>query len=254
MNKYIKHKIKSFAALYTDNLFDQYDVESFFVAARDYSGDRSFIREIGDFIAHPELKTQGVIQDNLVGKAIRSLDRFLDKYKRENIDITKIPLVELLCDNETIAKEIMQMFELSGLDLKIDVNDDSFRDFVFCTIVLLGNFNIKVDTTYNGKYKERIYSLEAYYSNHVTLELCFESSRFRRKAGSVSLLTVSNVWPGCITVLEPQRKHLDGFIARRFKDGYLAAIEFKNDRGQVLHCKNDLDGSTLLSSKTQSSL
>ena len=254
MNKYIKHKIQNFADIYSSNLFDQYDVESFFVAARDYSENSTFIREIGDFIAHPKMKTIGTIRDNLVGVAIPSLDRFIDKYKRGSIDITKIPSVELLCDNKTISKELEQIFKIADIDKNINESDDSFRDFMFCTILLLGNFSVKVKTKHNGVTKENIYPLEAHYSNHVTLEINFESNKFKRKGGIISILEVPNVWPACPRVIVPQKEHLNGYIARRFKEGFLAAVEFKHDKSKTPLTQENMVGSTFWPSKTKSIL
>ena len=61
MNAYCKHKIHQFYESYRHRTFDQDDVALLIVLARGYSDKGSIIRELGDFLAHPDEKDRGIV-------------------------------------------------------------------------------------------------------------------------------------------------------------------------------------------------
>ncbi|EMQ2877118.1 hypothetical protein V9N52_002402, partial [Vibrio navarrensis] len=78
----VKNSIESFLRKFELREFDQQDVKLFFVDVRDYSEKSSFAREIGDFIAHPDLKTTGQYFSKLksIRNQLKSMhERFLQK-------------------------------------------------------------------------------------------------------------------------------------------------------------------------------
>ncbi|EGR0111317.1 hypothetical protein ACTNRH_004333 [Vibrio vulnificus] len=137
----VKNSIESFLRKFEQREFDQQDVKLFFVDVRDYSEKSSFAREIGDFIAHPDLKTTGQYFSKL--KSIRNQlkamhERFLQKGTMPKLNAFYSEEEIFECLNNTICS---LGFEF---DLTHERYDVQRKDFIFCLVGILSTASIKV--------------------------------------------------------------------------------------------------------------
>jgi hypothetical protein len=235
MNEYCKHTINRFYDLFVSRQFDQDDIALLFVVARDYFDKGEVVRELGDFIAHPKLKTQGIVFNNIKGKVIPQFDKFLDKYKRGNVDITKLPAIDVLCSDELLIEQLLKIFKLANIAPEnISREDDNFREFVFCLVFLLSNYKLLINND--------ALEMSAIYSHSLVLRVSVESSKKSRTFAQIPVLQVHNVWIDCPTIPMPAEHTLTQHIVRRFDDGcqgYVAAISFNDDQGQKIYKSKD---------------
>lgn len=230
MNEYCKYKIKSFYEKYIDRTFDQDDVAQFFVNSRDYSKRGSIIREVGDFLAHPNLKDRGIVLDSI--KEIMPLfDNMLEDKRRGKVDYFNQPTFKGLGSDDELINDLNHIFESAGINAKlISREDNNYRDFLFCTIFLLSTFKIK--------YNEQELTLQAVYSHSLKLQVICESKNYQRHFAALPVLQLSNVWTNCPTTFSAPEYTLENHIARRFKQGFIAAISYENDS---IHKKTRFD-------------
>ena len=231
MNEYCKHTIERFYDLFVSRQFDQDDIALLFVVARDYFEKGEVVRELGDLIAHPKLKTKGIVLNNIKGKVIPQFNSFLDKYKRGSVDITKLPAIDVLCSNDLLIKQLSKVFKLANIvPYHISREDDNFREFVFCLVFLLSNYKLLL----NGDVLE----MSAIYSHSLELRVSVESYKNSRNFFQIPVLQVHNVWVDCPTIPMPAEHPLKQHIARRFDDGgngFIGAISFDDDQGHKIY-------------------
>jgi hypothetical protein len=219
MNTYAKHTIQRFHLAYTSRLFDQDDVALLLVLARDYAPKGTVLRELGDFLAHPQEKTKGIALS-----CVETLATYFEEhFRRGRSDReTNRPTFKGLATDEELRTALEFMFELSGLPRpRIRREDNEFREFVFCVICLLGTCKVK----YDG----RTFPLSIEYSHSFSLQIHYESRSRARHFAVLPLLQIHNVWIGCPTLLGGVKYALRDHVARRFAGGLLAAIPFELD-------------------------
>ncbi|CAM4356846.1 hypothetical protein PSOS111911_15110 [Pseudoalteromonas ostreae] len=221
MNQYYKHQIQEFYRSFLERSFDQKDIANFYVMSRDYARKNSVIREIGDFLAHPDKKDRGIV--------LRSITDVMPLFEAEVEDyragiersFEERPRFKSL-ESDIIIEDIKLIFDQANIRSgSIDKNDGNFRDFLFCTIFLLSTFAIQ--------YKDQRLNLEAIYSHSLTLQVSCESVKFDRNFVLLPILFLPNVWINCPSTIVPKH-HLKRHIARRFKQGFLAAVPYELDK------------------------
>ena len=231
MNEYCKHTIKKFYDRFISRQFDQDDLALLFVVSRDYFERGEIVRELGDFIAHPKLKTKGIVINNIKSSIVPQFNRFLDKYKKNNVDITQLHSIDVLCSDEELIDELTKIFNLAGIEAtEISREDDNFREFLFCLVFLLSNYKLSI----NGQEVE----MSAIYSRSLSLRILVESSKNSRNFSRLSILQVHNVWADCPTLPTTTEHDLSHHIARRFDDGkkgFIGAISFCDDQGSKIY-------------------
>lgn len=143
MNAYTEYQIKNFYEKYKDQTFDQDDIALFITASRDDTNHGSIFKELGDFIAHPNLKDRGM--------AIKNLKPAIKYFEENTGDMLggKRPTIEVpfsIGFNNEILDELYSVFGMVGIyPLSRNIHSPSFRDFIFCLIFLLGNFKLKLN-------------------------------------------------------------------------------------------------------------
>lgn len=204
-----------------ERTFDQDDVAFFLVINRDYSPRNSIFRELGDFLAHPDMKNKGLVIDDL-SNVTNDFDERTEEYFstiRVNQPIYRgLPL-------DKIHKELKRVFKSAGIDIfKFKIKDDCFREFIYCLIFLLSGFRVKLG--------DRTFELLAYYGHNLELRVEYESSQHKRNIIMLPIIILGNVWIKC-----PQHSYtkLEKYIVRRFDNGLLGAIKYVDDKGS---CKN----------------
>lgn len=220
MNEYCKHIIVKFHQSFLARTFDQDDVALLIVLTREYTRKGRVLRELGDFLAHPEEKDRGLVLDS-----VRRAATFFEKDCRryfEDPDF-KPPVVSGLGPIEELLADIVGVFQLAGISSPvIGEDDDNFRDFVFCVIFLLSSFRIN--------YEGRLLELKVEYAHSLTLLIAYESTNYLRHFALLPIFNLSNVWIQCPTFSKHSlRRH----IARRFKEGSLCAIAYEDDLGRA---------------------
>lgn len=219
MNEYSKHKLGRFHRSFLERTFDQDDVALFIVLARDYTKKVSIFRELGDFLAHPDSKNRGIVLES-VRHAAEAFDRDFRK-SRTDKDF-RWPAFTGLGTLEDLLAELKEVFKLAGVqEHRFGKESASFRDFVFCTIFLLGTCKIKLD----GK----LYKLEVEYSHALSLKLRYENKAHPRHFVVMPVVMLLNVWIDCPTIPMPAAHVLTNHIARRLIGGMLAAISYEDD-------------------------
>jgi hypothetical protein len=223
MNSYAKHTITRFYHAYTDQLFDQDDVVLFLVLARDYAQQNSILRELGDFLAHPDAKDRGLTLAS-VDKLANDFEQNCEQYFRDSK--FDPPLFKGLGQLTDLLSDLRGMFMQANLALtEMTTEDDSFRQFVFCVICLLGACSVK--------HKDRIFELSVEYSHSFSLLFRYESLRFPQHFAVLPLLQLANVWVDCPSVPVPTKYELKNIIARRFNNKLLAAIAYDDEPQNV---------------------
>lgn len=217
MNKYTHHHIERFYEKFISRSFDQDDAAMFIVLARDYTPVGSIFRELGDFLAHPDEKSRG-----LVIRAFQETIDFFDDNTLETFDGAELPKqrssgIGVL---DEVKTSLCAIFAQGGIEHEIESrNELRFRDFVFCLIFLLGNFRLKM----NGQ----LVQIQVKYGNALSLSISYESANYDRHYLSLNLMLLCGVWPQCIPTY--YEKDLSGYMVRRFSNGYLGAIPYELD-------------------------
>ena len=233
MNEYCKYKIKSFYEAFLDRTFDQDDVAQFFVISRDYSQKGSIIREVGDFLAHPNIKDRGIVL-NSIKEIMPLFDKEIEDFRNNSVDYWNQPKFKGLGSDNDLINDLNYIFKSAGLnEKKIDRDDNNYRDFLFCSIFLLSTFKVK--------FKNQELELEAIYSHSLRLQARCESLNYQRHFALLPVLQLPNVWTDCPTVLSAPEHNLKNHIARRFKQGFIAAISYENDSKNKSQVYNSSD-------------
>ncbi|MCX7255384.1 MAG: hypothetical protein NTZ64_01250 [Polaromonas sp.] len=229
MNEYCKHKVRQFHASFKERSFDQDDVALLIVLTRDYTKKGSIFRELGDFLAHPSEKDRGLVL-NSVKSAASSFEKDCRRYFEE--PDFKPPTFKGLGTLEELITDILIIFNLAGFPQdQIKEDDANFRDFVFCIIFLLSTFKIKNET--------RLFDFKVDYSHSLTLFISYESKNFPRHFATLPVLFLGNVWINCTSLFGARQNLLKNHIARRFEEGFLAAIRYEDDlQKKILHSKD----------------
>lgn len=218
MNAYTKYQIRNFYEKYEGQTFDQDDIALFITASRDDTNRGSIFRELGDFIAHPNLKTHGL--------SIKNLEPAF-KYFEENTDNMldgKRPTIEIpfsIGFNDEILDELYSIFGMVGIHpTSRNIHSPSFRDFIFCLIFLLGNFKLKLN--------KKTCPLVVTFSGALSLTVFYPSNKYPKYLAEFTLVFLGNVYTRGLPSF--YKKKLDGHIARRLFDGSLAAIPYEFDK------------------------
>lgn len=231
MNENVKHEVKRFYQLYTQGDFSQRDLQVFIGSFRDYSSVGGVLREVGDFLAHPKAKTKGVF----VKSASNNLDVF-----EELLISGKKGLLAGFFSLSKVAKELEAVFsDVMDENVSISIEDKSFREFVFCLILLLDSYKM----VFNGKRISGKYTAEllATYDNELSLILKVESQNplYKKNYIEMNVLQLSNVAPQRSTLLGGSPISLKGFVAQRFACGSIGAVS--RDVDQNLSSNTPLD-------------
>ncbi|MCG3881208.1 hypothetical protein [Psychrobacter sp. Ps3] len=218
MNAYTEYQIKNFYEKYESQTFDQDDVSLFITASRDDTNRGSIFRELGDFIAHPNLKTHGL--------SIKNLKPAL-KYFEENTDDMldgKRPTIEVpfsIGFNNEILDELYSVFGMVEIyPSSRHIHSPSFREFMFCLIFLLGNFKLELN--------KKTCPLVVTFSGALSLTVLYPSDKYPKYLAEFTLAFLGNVYTGGLPSF--YKKKLDGHIVRRLFDGSLAAIPYEFDK------------------------
>ncbi len=218
MNAYTEYQIKNFYEKYESQTFDQDDVSLFITASRDDTNRGSIFRELGDFIAHPNLKTHGL--------SIKNLKPAI-KYFEENTDDMldgKRPTIEVpfsIGFNNEILDELYSVFGMVGIyPSSRNIHSPSFREFMFCLIFLLGNFKLELN--------KKTCPLVVTFSGALSLTVLYPSNKYPKYLAEFTLAFLGNVYTGGLPSF--YKKKLDEHIVRRLFDGSLAAIPYEFDK------------------------
>ncbi len=218
MNAYTEYQIKNFYEKYKDQTFDQDDIALFITASRDDTNHGSIFKELGDFIAHPNLKDRGM--------AIKNLNPAIKYFEENTGDMLggKRPTIEVpfsIGFNNEILDELYSVFGMVGIyPLSRNIHSPSFRDFIFCLIFLLGNFKLKLN--------KKTCPLVVTFSGALSLTVFYPSNKYPKYLAEFTLAFLGNVYTGGLPSF--YKKKLDGHIARRLFDGSLAAIPYEFDK------------------------
>ena len=218
MNAYTEYQIKNFYEKYKDQTFDQDDIALFITASRDDTNHGSIFKELGDFIAHPNLKDRGM--------AIKNLKPAIKYFEENTGDMPggKRPTIEVpfsIGFNNEILDELYSVFGMVGIyPLSRNIHSPSFRDFIFCLIFLLGNFKLKLN--------KKTCPLVVTFSGALSLTVFYPSNKYPKYLAEFTLVFLGNVYTGGLPSF--YKKKLDGHIARRLFDGSLAAIPYEFDK------------------------
>ncbi|WP_296190348.1 MULTISPECIES: hypothetical protein [unclassified Psychrobacter] len=218
MNAYTEYQIKNFYEKYKDQTFDQDNIALFITASRDGTNHGSIFKELGDFIAHPNLKDRGM--------AIKNLKPAIKYFEENTGDMLggKRPTIEVpfsIGFNNEILDELYSVFGMVGIyPLSRNIHSPSFRDFIFCLIFLLGNFKLKLN--------KKTCPLVVTFSGALSLTVFYPSNKYPKYLAEFTLVFLGNVYTGGLPSF--YKKKLDGHIARRLFDGSLAAIPYEFDK------------------------
>lgn len=218
MNAYTEYQIKNFYEKYKDQTFDQDNIALFITASRDDTNHGSIFKELGDFIAHPNLKDRGM--------AIKNLNPAIKYFEENTGDMLggKRPTIEVpfsIGFNNEILDELYSVFGMVGIyPLSRNIHSPSFRDFIFCLIFLLGNFKLKLN--------KKTCPLVVTFSGALSLTVFYPSNKYPKYLAEFTLVFLGNVYTGGLPSF--YKKKLDGHIARRLFDGSLAAIPYEFDK------------------------
>jgi hypothetical protein len=163
MNSLCKHHIARFHQQYINRTFDQDDVTLFLVLVRDFHDKNSVFKELGDFLAHPECKSQGLTLKNFSRYTHSFETNIKEIFIERNYQGTSYKGIGTFDD---IFRGLKQTFKLVGLKLGSSSKGDlAFRDFVFCLIFMLNNFKLQVD--------DRLFQLKVIYGHSLELNNYF---------------------------------------------------------------------------------
>jgi hypothetical protein len=110
MNEYCKHKVHQFYLSLEKGSFDQDDVALFIVLIRDYSAKGSILRELGDFLAHPDKKDRGIVLNSVKHAAALFEENCLEYFKNE---VLKPPVFKGIGTLDELVTDIQAILTLS---------------------------------------------------------------------------------------------------------------------------------------------
>ncbi|RZT98244.1 hypothetical protein EV681_0020 [Advenella incenata] len=233
MNEYVKHSIRKFHKLYQQRVFDQDDVALILVLVRDYTAKGGLLRELGDFLAHPDRKDRGLLITEIHRIAALHDEFLTEEYRlRRNgleYDYTKLPRFHGITRDQ-LSNELAAVLSFSDVDTRnFDSNSHSFREFVACVILLLEPCQLKVN--------DQLLRVEVEYGHAITALVKYESQLYRNNFASLPILSLLNV------NIHMTRQHecftLSSVVARRHRSGGLFAISHCNDLvEQFMHREN----------------
>lgn|GEM_PF-5320700 len=220
MNAYCRHKVHQFYESYRNRRFDQDEVALFTVLMRDYSGHGSIMRELGDFLAHPDEKDRGIIIRSVKEATSHFEENCLAYFHSKEFEP---PVFKGLGTEEELSSELKDLFAAANISATgIGVEDGPFRDFVFCIIFLLSSCRLKLGA--------RLFDLNVEYAHGLTLYISYESLNLPRYFVVLPVLRLRNVWIENNSFFAKSKFKLENHIARRFKEGFLGAISYDDDR------------------------
>lgn len=223
MNLYSKHTIKKFYEMYLSKTFDQDDVAFFIAINRDYTPKGSIFRELGDFLAHPNLKDRGMV--------IKTLKPAVD-YFEKNTDAMmggQRPTIDIpfgVGAKHEILEDLFIVFNVVGKKMSNnEVQSQRFREFMFCLIFLLSNFRIELNN--------KICSLEVHFSGSLSLTVKYPSDKYPNYSIILKLAFLDNVHTKCLAY-SPFGLEIKSHIVRRIFNGSLAAVPYDFDNNEYL--------------------
>ncbi|WP_157956780.1 hypothetical protein [Salinicola halimionae] len=225
MNSYCRHKAHHFFEIYQNRSFDQDDIALFTVLTRDYSEQGSILRELGDFLAHPDEKDRGLVLKNVKQAASHFENNCLAYFHDEAFEP---PLFKGLGTLDELSNELKRIFIASGVWVEdIEIDGVHFRDFVFGIIFLLSSFRVKLG--------DRLFNMSVEYAHGLTLYISYESLNFPRRHIRLPVMFLGNVWIENISPFGGSKSILKDHIARRFEEGFLGAVHYDDDpNGELL--------------------
>ncbi|MAX53582.1 MAG: hypothetical protein CMH22_16515 [Methylophaga sp.] len=234
MNEYCKHRILSFYTLFRERQFEQDDVAFFLILIRDYSQKGSIIREVADFLAHPEEKNKGILLKR-VEKIVPKMEEYIGQVNsNDTISHTRPPIFSGLSFHKEIITGIRRAFQKVGLkNVAISESDIEYREFIFCLIFLLSGFKLK--------FGNASIELTVLYSRDLILIANCPIHKYQNSFAQLPVLLLKDVWPdanpnGFGHVLEQH-------IVKRFHNGFLAAVNYEFDKYDLLlEAKNSTYG------------
>lgn len=225
MNQYCKHNIEKFYRSFIDRTFDQDAVSLFLAASRDYTKKGSVLRELGDFIAHPDEKDRGIVI-NAIEKIIPQFDEYLAKCRESRefaSDPDKLPMFYGIA-LEDVAKDLYDIFRRAGIEIdSIEIDGDSFREFSATIIIILGACKLKAGG--------QILEMEIYYGPSLYAQVSYESRKYIRHYASLSVMQLNNVNTSAewFSLAFRNGVRIESKIARRSKYFGLVAISYEDD-------------------------
>ena len=215
MNTHTSHIINMFFEKYSKRVFDQDDVRLFISSVRDYTKRNGVLRELGDFLAHPECKNRGISITNFTSIISYFEDNAISS---PNQKLINSPPYKSIGDAEEILLELAYIFNLTGRKLtNQNENDLALRDFIFCVIFLLGGYKLK--------FNDRLFKMSVIYGHSLELAVEYESGKHSNHFASLTVLFLRNIWKES----RNQKIKLEGHIVRRFDNGHLMATSYEND-------------------------
>jgi hypothetical protein len=221
MNIYSEHMIMRFHQLYVSRSFDQDDVTLFIISCRDYCKPKGSLREIGDFIAHPQERDRGLTLTSVLAVA-PSFEDMLRGERYGGDSNKQLPTYLGIGTREAILADLASVFSLCNAG-PVDTSPDSpeFREFLFCLIFLLSQFTLRLG--------DQNLAFNVEYARDLSLVIKYESINYSRHYARLTVLRIRDIW------LEvPQVGHFSpiivtNHIARRFARGYLCAVPYEAD-------------------------
>lgn len=224
LNSNANHEVVRFFKLFKSRAFDQRDVSSFIREIRDFLPKKSILREFGDFLAHPQCKDRGA-SVLMAENNIETFERMLTGEISEDEARNRLKDIGGL---GALVDSVQQVLAGAGIeDVIVGFDEPSFRDFVFCLVFLLDSYSMKIKSPLiNSEYS---FSMRVQYDSGVALNMMMESASRKHNFISCNLLYLPNVSPERTLGLNQHAIDASGMIARRFKQGFIAAIERDED-------------------------
>lgn len=218
MDEHTAHIVRNFNRKLKKRSFDQYDYEHFCASVRDYAPRKSALREIGDFLAHPKLKTKGE-SINSIRSAKSDFDRFLDEYYGREIE--KEFIFEGFGGSRKLLGDISAILTFAGISdaSVIDECSNVGRDIIFCTIFCLGQFAVETPSSRNP--------LEISIVGNTTLclSVILGSDLYPRHRVNLVFLSIQ-IGRDLVPFATGKARN---FIARRLEEGPMCAVSYESD-------------------------
>ncbi|WP_025517509.1 hypothetical protein [Bordetella trematum] len=223
MNTYSEHAVRKFHAAYQEGSFDQDDVALLIVVSRDYTKKGGVLRELGDFLAHPDRKTKGLVIDEIQRVAPQFDDFLIHDYEGLKNGLEYDPDMAPIftgIKREALASELSKLFALAQIkDTAVDEDSCSFREFVACVILLLEPCLIYVN--------QQTLKVDVTYGHSITATVSYESHMYKNHFAKLTILSLPNVNLSWLPL--HHTVPVTGMIARRDKHGGLIGITREND-------------------------
>lgn len=159
MNSYCQYVINDFHSMFNTRKFEQKDVIHFIMTIREYTDEKSILRELGDFIAHIKKKDRGKTISLIERNSIK-FNTYIDDYfnkkesktlKFEILDIRQLAIELNILLNDVALKNDIKKAE--NINCFIEEINQSFKEFVFCIIMFLSSCKIELYFLHkNGEY------------------------------------------------------------------------------------------------------